>query len=595
VFTPISAIFSLLFFASTLPNGIRLVELPAEGDTVEIVAGYTSDGLTGFASTAAARSLLFDAYAVGAGIDLVDEPDRTALRITAPNWALPLLADSLPALFQDIPKGDEGAAPSSPDFRAEVEKEIRSALLPPPVPALRYATDEAFVLISAPAPNSLREALAAIPKRASGTRPEETISRLPAERSLRFKSDLPAGGVIFASPIPGMYYKQWYSVLLLDRLIHRAIALPLKSTLPLTVRSHYYRLELTIPAGQFPEPAEENLLQELQRLQFTPANTRDLTAARQEALAYLESKPVREWFASHDMLDRRKEGIEWIQSMSADDMRVAARDLLIMNRVIASWAPKPRQTSVASEPLTARVGAVGEAQARSQSAPTVVPQTSIAPTLFPTHMHLPISIPLPEHLSNGVWIVSSTANAVFISGGAIARFDRDFTSEDLKSFQPYRADRILVLTPASSMDRARQLWSAFRGSTSAETGVPKGKVSSGDLSALFILKTVLDLKLIEAGWWRDASLRIDAGEGSGLLIQADEARRAQILDWIRTFASAPPSDMYYAWAREVAAHRFDSARTDLQALTWERDPQGTIQDPETVLLKHVQDVARIYF
>src|SRR4029434_2654444 len=84
------------------------------------------------------------------------------------------------------------------------------------------------------------------------------------------------------------------------------------------------------------EPAEESLLQELQRLQFTPVNARDLTAARQEAVAYLESKPVREWFASHDILVRREEGIEWIQSMSPEDMRVAARDLLIMNRVVAS-------------------------------------------------------------------------------------------------------------------------------------------------------------------------------------------------------------------------------------------------------------------
>src|SRR6185436_4939979 len=182
-------------------------------------------------------------------------------------------------------------------------------------PRLDYATDDAFILISEPAANSLREALAAIPKRGSGNRPEETINRLPAERTLRFKSDLPAGAIIFASPIPGVYYKQWYSVLLLDRLIRRIVPLPLKTALPLTVQSYYYRLELVVPSGQFPEPAEENLLQELQRLQLTPANARELTAARQEAVAYLESKSVREWFASHDILMRREEGVQWIQSM----------------------------------------------------------------------------------------------------------------------------------------------------------------------------------------------------------------------------------------------------------------------------------------
>ena len=37
------------------------------------------------------------------------------------------------------------------------------------------------------------------------------------------KTKLLRGAVIFASPIPGMYYKEWYSVLLLDRLIRRMV------------------------------------------------------------------------------------------------------------------------------------------------------------------------------------------------------------------------------------------------------------------------------------------------------------------------------------------------------------------------------------
>ena len=109
MFAPISAICSLLFFASTLPNGIRLVELPAGADSIEIVAGYTSGGLTGFASTEGAKSLLRDAYAAGATIDLISELDRTAFRINAPNWSLPILTARLPGLFRDV-----GAAPSSP-------------------------------------------------------------------------------------------------------------------------------------------------------------------------------------------------------------------------------------------------------------------------------------------------------------------------------------------------------------------------------------------------------------------------------------------------------------------------------------------------
>src|SRR5262249_29823209 len=154
-------------------------------------------------------------------------------------------------------------------------------------------------------------------------------------------------------------------------------------------------------------------------------------------------------------------------------------------------------------------------------------------------------------------------------------------------FQQYRADRILVLSTASSMDRARQLWSAFKGNTNGESGVPKGKVSSGDLPALFVLKTILDLKLLESGWWHDGGLGVDAGEGSDLQIHVPDEERPQIMDWIKVIAEKPLQDAYFAWAREVAIHHFDSALADLQALTWERDPQGTIQLLETVSARHV--------
>jgi hypothetical protein len=145
------------------------------------------------------------------------------------------------------------------------------------------------------------------------------------------------------------------------------------------------------------------------------------------------------------------------------------------------------------------------------------------------------------------------------------------------------------------MDRVRQLWSSFKGSDSGEAGVPKGGVSSGDLPALVILKVMLDRKVIEAGWWHDVELRISASEGSGLQIRADVEKRSVILGWIKQIASEKPPDTELTWASEVAIHRLDTVRADLQALTWERDPQGAIQDLETVGAGHVSDVARIYF
>jgi hypothetical protein len=216
-------------------------------------------------------------------------------------------------------------------------------------------------------------------------------------------------------------------------------------------------------------------------------------------------------------------------------------------------------------------------------------------TAFPVHTDPVVTTPLPQRLPSGVSIVESSAHAVFVSGGAMTRFNRELTRDDLTAFQQYRAERILVLVPASSIDRARQLWSGFKGANTGETAVSRGKVSNGDLSALFILKTVLDLKVIAAGWWPEVSLRIDAGAGTDLQIDASDEKRRQILEWIKALAGAPMPDAYFAWAREVAIHRFGGIQADLQALTWERDPQGVVQSPETVSLTHVQDVARIYF
>ncbi|HLH30626.1 MAG TPA: hypothetical protein VKY31_05450, partial [Terriglobia bacterium] len=376
------------------------------------------------------------------------------------------------------------------------------------------------------------------------------------------------------------------------------VQLPLQTSLPLNVRPYYYRIELPLSAGQFPPTAEDNLLQELQRLQFTAPSARDMSAARQDALNYLDTTPVREWFASHGITDRRDEGVQWLEAITADDIRAAARDLLIMNHVMASWPPKPKETSVTVESLTPSPSGTRSASPAGRSpneSQPAVPAGEGSIAAFPQHMDAPTSTSVPERLSSGVSLVSSTAYAVFVSGGALTRLNHEPSADDLKLVAGIRAERILVLAPKSSLDAARQVWSSFKGSTSGPTGVPKGKVSTGDFPAMFILKTLLDLKLIDAGWWRDAQLRIDATNGSDLQINANDPQRAQIMEWIKSIGMNPPADNYFNWAREVAVHRFPLAMPDLQALTWERDPQGTMLDLSTISPQLVQDVARIYF
>jgi hypothetical protein len=587
VFTRISLFFTLLISTITLPNGLRVVELPSLDETFEITAGYTRGGLTGLLSTGPAKLLLRDAYASGAKLESLNDGDRTAVRITAPQWAIPVVASELPGLFQQIPADGESAAGEPADFRARVEEEIRKALVPQRPIGSEYATDQAFVLISESLPSSLREALSAIPKRtASRNTRDDVPGTLTAERSLRFnKSDLPEGAVIFASPVPGVYYKQWYLVLLLDRLIQRTVPLPLKTSLPLAVRPNYYRIELSLGEGQFPEAFEEKLLQEIQRLQFTAPKASDLEAARDEAVGYLGSKAVWEWFSSLDIADRLDEGLQWVQSVTADEVRVAVRDILVTNRVVATWPPTTARTSVSAEPLTA-APASKTSVSRPESARLEGPIT-----VFPSHSDDGVAAPLSERLTSGVSLVRSNIRGVFVSGGQLTRFEHEPTTVDLKRFQQFPAERILVLSPLSSMDRARQLWTPFKGAV-GPIGVPQRSMSSADLAAVLILKTILELKLIEDGGWTKAEISIAASGDSPLQIRADDARRAQILEWINAIAAGSISVNYFSWVREVAFHRIEFSLPEIQAITWERDPQAAIPDPILSTRDQLQAVAR---
>src|SRR5262249_8734812 len=153
------------------------------------------------------------------------------------------------------------------------------------------------------------------------------------------------------------------------------------------------------------------------------------------------------------------------------------RDLLLSNRVIATWAPKPQQTQVEVEDLKSPPHppvppGVGTARTVPGEA------SSIAVIPFPSHNDPKQDVPVPERLPSGVSIVASTINGVFVSGAALTRFDHEPDPETVKSFEKYPATRILVLTPSATLAQARETWSAFKGENSGEVGVPKGKVSS---------------------------------------------------------------------------------------------------------------------
>ena len=69
------------------------------------------------------------------------------------------------------------------------------------------------------------------------------------------------------------------------------------------------------------------------------------------------------------------------------------------------------------------------------------------------------------------------------------------------------------------------MWSTFKSNEGdARVITPQGNVANIDIPALVALKALLDRKLIESGWWHDASLRIDATVGASLAIDAPALR-----------------------------------------------------------------------
>jgi hypothetical protein len=375
---------------------LQIVSLPAQTDTFEVTAGYRSGvrdetGSSGLAAavsaflatTPSARGLALAAYSAGGDIEFFSELDRTGFHVKVPLSAKPSVEEFTAKFFSETPQNNadladhaiaamkQRAAAADSEFGLRVEDEIRRALLGLQPYAHRpggwkadmeelsrkdleeffaanYGTDRAFVLASGPPGAALSLAL---PTRSSKPVKAPRNDVFKAERTLRFPPEQPTGRVVLGTPVPPVYYRGWYAVLLLDRLIQRMVPGKPVGTLIPTIDAYYYRLEVPVAAGQFADDVQQNLLHEIERLQYVRATDRDLEESRASAIAFLESPSVESWFLSMGIPERRQEGMDWVRSFSADDMRTTIRDLLLTNRVIASWPPKPKDASVTVESL----------------------------------------------------------------------------------------------------------------------------------------------------------------------------------------------------------------------------------------------------
>src|SRR5262249_25052924 len=137
-------------------------------------------------------------------------------------------------------------------------------------------------------------------------------------------------------------------------------------------------------------------------------------------------------------------------------------------------------------------------------APVTVRPLSAVPVLaFPAHTHTQATQTTPQRLNSGVSLVASSIAGVFLSSpgsdaptrgtrrdgpnGLMWKSDSIADPNPVRAFQKYRGDRILVLVPPQSLDRAQTAWTAFKGNNQDTAVVnPIGKVANIDLPALLV-------------------------------------------------------------------------------------------------------------
>jgi hypothetical protein len=622
-----------LFADSTLPNGIRVYDFTSDVHSTEsfvLTAGYRTDGLREIAgargltevvaaflkSTPSVRAIEIAAYGAGGSVEYFSDLDRTGIRLKMPNWARSMVEPSIAEFLSETPQNNpdlvdralaevRSRKPSQSDIPAGVEAQLRSALLGSYAQAdlsevsretvneffaKYYGTNRAFAVT-----NTARlESLLSVERRSSeDPRPktEESLGNVRHPQLSPTPSDLDEGAVILGMPTPSIYYRNWYAVLMLDRLIPQVISEKAVTTLLPALDSYYYRMEVTVPSGQREDSIESQLLQELNQLQYVRVSKEQLETARRSAIQYLESEAVGRWYESLGIPDRRLEGIQWVREFSADDMRITARGIVESKPVIAGWSPRPRALRLDVENLS-------DLATRTESpvAISLPPLSPVSVTAFPPHTDAEFKEEAPERLPSGVSVVASSVYAVFVAPDSLKVLDGEPGMDAIQSeFGAFRADRILVMAPPELRYRIQQEWARFHGNASDQTApFIGGNITSADIPALFVLKMLLDRRLIEAGYWNDVRLDIRAGEGSTLAIQGSEANRKVVMNWIQEIASRPPEDADMQWAIEAAIHHLPSALPELQSLIWIWNPAGVLTDFRWIPASQIQEVARIY-
>ncbi len=636
---------------------IHLPHFPGESDDgrgMEIAFGYTVGlrnepgypaGVADLArlylsASVPARSVALVAHLGGGEFEFTDELDRIGMRMRVPDTLVETALIQVSAFFAEPSFDPEmfeyarrllrsAIGGDREAFGVELEREIGTALLrdypsvwsnPPSADQIErlqiddleqyfdenFGTSRAYVTTTERVPRSALAAIAAIDSRQASHNPATNSFSESVETVL----DLPSrveGGVVVARVVPSVHFEGWFRALVVDRALQQISEPSVRFEFGLGLDPVLHRIEIPVRIPIYVEDVRDDLLDQITGMQFQNPDLAELRRAVESAAAYLGQRSVLEWFAAHDLWDSLEAGWDAINGLTGDSFRSAARDFDALPRVIATWPPAFEQPQVTVENLTEEIGSVTEAPPPLGRAPGRVPFPAFEEVAFPDP--LPIEV---ERLDSGVTLAADSAYGIFIAGrfeglppggeaqvgpnGSFWAFSDVLNDAVFDQLSDVRPDRLLVLAPVADLPNLRRRlndWTS--GSLDSTPSLSAGRVATGDLPGLVVLKTWLDAKVIEAGWWGQVDLRIEGIEGSRLIIDADAEHDAVVQAWIQEVAEIGPEDGEFLHVRSAALGYFNRIRRELQILLWQRNPRGTIRLPTTVNPTRLRDVARIYF
>ncbi len=625
-----------------------------DGNFTEIAFGYTVGvrnepgypvgiaELTRFylAASVRARSVALVAHLGGGEFEFIHEPDRIGMRVGVPESLVETTLIQVGAYLAELdfdPEMFEYArrrlvietSVTEDNFGLELDREVGAALLRD-YPYLwseratmdqveqlqvsdlatyfqeNFGTDRAWVVVSRTVSSDALGGIREITPRQASHSPATNALPDPIEIEFDFPSRA-RGGVVLARAVPSVHFEGWFRALVVDRMLREVVPPPVTFQFGFGVDPVLHRIDIPVEIPLFAEDVRDDLLRQIAELQFRNPDPDQLSAAMESAKGYLKQRNVLEWFAAQDLWSSLEAGWDAIPGLTRDGFRSAVRDFSGLGRVVALWPPAFEQPRVTVESLSEEIAEPPEPPPPLGRAPGSVSVPGFDQLAFPDPS--PVRV---ERLDSGVTLAEDSGYGIFIAGrfdgvlpdgeasvgtnGSFWLFPDPPGDAVFEQLQEVRPDRLLVFAPAPDLPGLGQRLNGWTGGRLDSTpSLAAGQVARGDIPSLMVLKTWLEAKVVEAGWWGQVNLGIEGIEGSRLIIEADAEQDAQVRAWIRDVAENGLEEEEFLRVRSATLGYFDRIRRELQILLWQRDPRGTIQLPTTVSQARLRDVARIYF